>query len=221
MIDHLLWDWNGTLLDDVDLCLSALHTICAKRNIRLPSLEEYRAKFTFPVVDYYRAVGFDFDQEPFAIPAQEWIDIYSAKVWDETRLFDAASEVLACLRGRGYRQSILSAYHHEMLVDVMGHFGVADFFEPILGLGDFYANGKLELGTAWIAQSRLDPKRILMIGDTLHDRDVAAAMGAQCVLVAQGHQSKERLMQGGVPVLDTIAQLPALLEQRHSDAPRP
>jgi phosphoglycolate phosphatase len=210
-VDHLLWDWNGTLLDDVDLCIDALHQLCTKRGIPLVSHDEYRAKFTFPVIDYYEAVGFDFEAEPFSVPADEWVEIYSARVWDDTGLHKGAVDVLEHLRGRGYSQSILSAYNHEMLVRVMEHFGVAGFFDPILGLGDFYAESKEDLGVAWMGESGLDPARVVMIGDTLHDHEVAEAMGVHCVLIAQGHQSKERLLEAGVPVLEGLAKVPVLL----------
>ena len=45
---------------------------------------------------------------------------------------------------------------------------------------------------------------MLLIGDTLHDAEVAAAADVDCVLVAHGHQSKERLKQSGAQVVDSL-----------------
>ncbi len=210
-IHHLLWDWNGTLLDDLDLCLSALNVLCARRSMPAVTLDEYREKFTFPIIDHYKAIGFDFSVEPFSVPAQEWVDLYTAGVWAETQLYAPAADVLARLHDLGFRQSVLSAYHQEMLVKVMRHFGVHGFFEAVLGLDDHYAESKLDLGLAWLEQSQLDPTAILLVGDTLHDHEVAVAMGVGCVLIAQGHQSRRRLETAGVPVLPSLEDVVAFV----------
>jgi len=213
-IRHILWDWNGTLLDDVDLCLFALNELCRKRRLPLVSREEYRAKFTFPVIEYYKSVGFDFEKEPFEGPAQEWVALYTGNVRQRARLYDGATEALTLLHERGYRQSILSAHQHDMLVETVGYFGLAGFFAPILGLGDYYAHSKLELGEAWLRESGHDPRHVLMIGDTLHDHEVARAMGAPCLLLAQGHQLRARLERAGAPVLSSIDEVPGYLDRR-------
>ena len=210
---HVLWDWNGTLLDDVDLCLNALHALCKPRGIPLLTLEKYRETFTFPVVDYYRSVGFDFNREPFDVLAQEWVDIYTARIWTDARLYEGVPETLAHLREAGIPQSILSAHQHDMLVGAVQRFGLLDFFEAVLGLGDFYAKSKVDLGKAWLAKAEVDPRRVVLIGDTLHDHEVAEGLGIHCILVAQGHQSRARLQGAGVPVLDAVDQLPGFLAQ--------
>lgn len=210
-IRHLLWDWNGTLLDDLDLCLSALNVLCARRGMAVVTLDEYREKFTFPVIEHYEAVGFDFSVEPFSVPAQEWVDLYTAGVWTETHLYGPAVDVLTGLQDLGLDQSVLSAYQHEMLVKVMGHFGVAEFFETVLGLGDHYAESKLDLGLNWLERSHLDPNTVLLVGDTLHDHEVAVAMDIGCVLIDQGHQSRRRLETAGVPVLSSLEDVVAIV----------
>ena len=210
---HILWDWNGTLLEDVALCVSALNEVSEKRGIAPVSPQRYREIFTFPVIEYYKAVGFNFDREPFSKPADEWVEIYCRRVWNESKLYDGASAVLEFIRQRGLTQSILSAHHHDMLVRLARHFGVLEYLDSIVGQGDFYAEGKLELGRAWLKRSGLQPDAILLIGDTLHDHEVASVLGVGCVLVGQGHQSKDRLLGAGVPVLDSIADVPRFLQR--------
>ena len=46
----------------------------------------------------------------------------------------------------------------------------------------------------------------VMIGDSLHDAEVARALGTRCILVARGHQSRETLLEAGVPVADSLRQ---------------
>lgn len=211
-VQQVLWDWNGTLLDDVELCVFALNTIRARRGMPPISIEEYRAAFTFPVIEYYKGIGFDFEKEPFAAPAEEWIEIYHSNLRTRARLYDYAVEVLKRLQAKGIAQGVLSAHHHGMLVEAMERFGVASFFDPILGLGDYYADSKIALGQSWLASSGLDPAAVLLIGDTLHDHEVARTLNIRCVLLAQGHQTRDRLLQTGLPVLASIREIPDFLD---------
>ena len=74
---HIIWDWNGTLLDDVGACVRAINQMLGSRGLPLlKSVAAYRAVFGFPIEDYYRRVGFDFDKEPFADLSDEYIPIY-------------------------------------------------------------------------------------------------------------------------------------------------
>lgn len=209
---HVVWDWNGTLLDDMQLCVDSLNTLCKRRGIRpLEGLDEYRATFTFPVIEYYRSVGFDFDREPFEIPAREWVELYTAGLDTRAGLFGPVRAVLESTRAMGLGQSILSAHEEGMLRAALSRYGLDEYFDSVAGLDNHYAVSKVELGRRWIEQKRFDPRRVLMAGDTLHDHEVASALGMPCVLLAQGHQSKERLLTAGVPVLDSVGDVPAFL----------
>ena len=73
MAAYVVWDWNGTLFDDVALCIQVMNGMLEKRGLpRLAGPKQYRQVFTFPVEEYYKALGFDFSREPFSqLPAQE------------------------------------------------------------------------------------------------------------------------------------------------------
>ena len=65
---HIIWDWNGTLLDDLDVSMDALNSILTKEQLPLVlDKDEYRKYFQFPVIEYYKKVGFDFAKTPFPI----------------------------------------------------------------------------------------------------------------------------------------------------------
>lgn len=61
VFDTVLWDWNGTLLDDAALCCELLNTMLARHGYApVGSMEAYRQVFCFPIETYYRRAGFDF-----------------------------------------------------------------------------------------------------------------------------------------------------------------
>ena len=200
---HIIWDWNGTLLDDVELCLEIINGILARRNIKTLSLEDYREIFTFPVKDYYAKAGLDFNIYPFEELGAEWIEEYERRK-AECRLFNGAEDVLKLLSRNGSDQSLLSAYSHDTLVEIVGGFNLDSYFKHLSGLDHIYATSKVELGKELIKKINPHNGEILLIGDTIHDFEVSKEIGADCVLIAAGHQNKKRLRTCGVPVVENI-----------------
>ena len=188
---HVIWDFNGTLYNDVDVCLTCANRLLSAHGLKkLFGIEEYRALFGFPIIDYYRRMGFDFDKTPYSELAVEWVAYYL----DESHnafLFPDTQRVLSAVHALGIKQLILSATELTMLERQVSSLGIRPYFDGLLGLSDIHAHSKEEIGKRWRA-SHPDAK-LLMIGDTDHDAAVAEAMGADCILVAAGHQSRKTL----------------------------
>lgn len=203
-IRHLVWDWNGTLLDDTALCIAIMNELLGERG--LPALDKarYQAIFDFPVIGYYERLGFDFTRDPFDVIGAEFIRRYEARR-TEARLHAGALATLAALRAAGFSQSVLSAYKHDTLESLLAHFGLRDFFGDVLGSDNVYAHGKIEQGRAWMQSQAIDPSEVALIGDTRHDFDVAQAMGCRCLLVADGYHPREKLEPLGAPVVDDLS----------------
>ena len=77
----------------------------------------------------------------------------------------------------------------------------------ICGLDDHYAAGKIAVGRQLLQQLKVDPAQTVLIGDTLHDYEVAEALGVACVLVSHGHYAKQRLAQIHQYVVDSLEHL--------------
>ena len=207
---HIIWDFNGTIYDDVDACIKSANRLLGAHNLPLvESVENYRALFGFPIQDYYARMGFDFEKTPYADLAPEWMDYYFEYSEDSVAYPDIP-EVLDVLHQKGMEQWILSASEVNMLRGQLEKLGLLSRFDGILGLDNIHAKSKKDIGVAW---KNANPDiRALMIGDTDHDAEVAAAMGVDCVLVASGHQSRERLEKCNcIAVVDTVKDVLGLL----------
>lgn len=207
---HIIWDFNGTIYDDVDACIKSANRLLGAYGLPLvTSVEEYRSLFGFPIQDYYARMGFDFEKTPFAVLAPEWMDYYFEYSKNCTAYPDVA-EVLDALHERGMEQWILSASELNMLHGQLKDLGIFSRFDGILGLDNIHAKSKKDIGIAW---KNANPDiRALMIGDTDHDAEVAAAMGVDCVLVAAGHQSRDKLEKCNcIAVVDTVKDVLNLL----------
>ena len=204
--EYCIWDFNGTILDDVEAGIRAVNRLLADRGLRtLGGPEEYRRVFGFPIQDYYRRLGFDFEKEPYEVIAPLWVEQYLYTV-REAGLFPDVRETLERFRALGIRQTVLSATQRDMLTRQLEQLGIRDYFEEILGLDNIHAASKLELAEDW--RRRHPAADAIFLGDTDHDFDTARAMGADCYLIARGHQPAQRLYELGVPVVSSLAELP-------------
>jgi phosphoglycolate phosphatase len=207
---HIIWDWNGTLLDDVWLCVDVMNGMLTERNLPIRTEGEYRELFDFPVKDYYGKLGYDFNKEPFDIIGTEFIVRYNKRHF-ETSLHPEVPEILRQFSNHGLSQNILSAREHNELLLETYKLGVSHYFERIRGLDDHYAHGKTHLGLQMVSDIAVPRDRMLFIGDTRHDAEVAEEIGIDCVLVPNGHHSEERLKKIGVPIIKSLKDLIDLL----------
>jgi phosphoglycolate phosphatase len=203
-IRHVVWDWNGTLLDDTELCIDVMNELLGERSLPALDRERYGELFDFPVIDYYRRLGFDFSRDPFELVGAEFIRRYEARR-AEAKLQPFARQALAALRDIGITQSMLSAYKLDSLESMLIHFGIRNFFEDVVGSNTVYAHGKIDEGRAWLRARSLDPSCVLLIGDTSHDFEVAESMRCRCMLVANGYHPRKKLEKLGAPVLDDLS----------------
>lgn len=202
MIKQILWDWNGTLLDDLQYGMDVRNRIFPTFNLpTIDSIQEYHAQFTFPIRLYYERAGVT--DEIFVPIAHAWMDEY-VRGFSTVPLHQDALETLVRFAEADLRQTVLSASKLDLLKEQIAQFDIQHHFSAILGLGDIYAGSKEEIGRQYLLGCSIAPEETMMIGDTLHDAEVAAAIGAQCILVARGHQSRETLLTAGVPVVDTL-----------------
>ena len=210
-LDLIFWDWNGTLLDDLDVCLDCLNTLL--RDFGYPQqydLDTYREIFCFPIEDYYIRAGFDFEKDPFPVLAAHYMELYLPRA-ARCGLVPGAKQALDAFRAMGIPQVVLSASSLDNLQLQVSQREVGQYFSRLLGLTDIYAASKVALGVDFLRQSHIDPSRALMLGDSVHDAEVAAAMGVRCILIAAGHQPRHVLEATGCPVVDRADQVPALL----------
>ncbi|MDO8927973.1 MAG: HAD hydrolase-like protein [Bacteroidota bacterium] len=205
-IGGIIWDWNGTLLNDIELCVQTINEMLQKRNLQKLTVDEYKEVFSFPVKDYYQKIGFDFNDEPFDIPALEFIEEYNCQV-KGCKLHENSVSVLNYFQSVGIRQFILSAMKQDALDQCLEQQNISHYFEHISGLDNHYAASKIENGQQLISELNLNASELILIGDTVHDFEVARELGCQCVLIANGHQSKHILESTGVLVIDELNQL--------------
>lgn len=176
----------------------------AKRDMPTISHDHYQNIFGFPVIDYYRRLGFDFVDESFEVVGTEFIEGYEKHKFDVS-LHAGVEDVLLKLSSLRVSHSILSAYKQNTLDELVAHFGLTQRFLKIVGLNNHYAHSKVDNAIQWMSELEHEPSEVLFVGDTEHDFEVAQAIGVDCVLIPGGHQTRGVLENTGAKVLDVLS----------------
>ena len=203
---HIIWDWNGTLINDAWLFVELMNQELETRNLPLISVSDYRAKFTFPVKRYYENLGFNFEKENFEKVGLAFINKFKKRN-KEPDLYENTYEVLNKIHSLGINQSIVSAQENNLLNETVRFYKLNSFFKHVAGIGHYYADDKISLAKDIRKKISCDNKEILVIGDSVHDYEVAKSLSVDCVLFSNGHYAKKRLLKCNCDIIDNHLEL--------------
>lgn len=202
MKKYIIWDWNGTIIDDVGIALDAVNDMLREQDRPEITLEEYRKAMDTPILRFYEQF-FDMDVTDFDWIAERFQSYYETHK-DQLRLHEGVEELLESCRQRGCHQVILSSSATRIIQFYAVLFGVADYFEAVLGADDLLASGKIERAVEYFEQNKIPKEETVMIGDSVHDFEVSQTLGIDCILMSGGHQDLKSLQECGCPVITSF-----------------
>ena len=207
--DAVCWDWNGTLLDDVGVARVAMNEVLQTH--QLPTIadeDEYRQLFGFPIRSFYSRVGVG--EGAFVEAANQYLRLFAQTV-GQASLQHEARATLAAIGALGVEQVLISATPKEVLKQQLAPHALNAHFSEILGITDVYAASKAHVVASWLESSGHNPQRVLMVGDTNHDEEIAEALNVRFLRYSRGHQESQS--QGPHPVVDNLRDVVTFLGQ--------
>ena len=210
MVKHVIWDWNGTLLDDVGLCVDILNQVLNCNQKPSLSVEKYRELFFFPVAEFYKGLGLPYQGPEYDELATNYIASYR-KRFIECNLHNGALCTLNYLSSIGVSQSILTAGMQADIENFAFHYKVSEYMNLIDGANNSYAMGKLDRIDLHFQKLQLDPHEVILVGDTLHDWQTSQLINCKAYLFNKGHINEKRLCEANAPILDALSDLMGLV----------
>ncbi len=200
--DCVLWDWNGTLINDASVACACVNDIlCDLGRPKIEMRQYYH--FMRDGMDKYYDYLFYPDKAPFEKLVFMFSKYYDIRVKNAS-LHDGAKEVLGALKKIGVTQAIVSSSHKDKVRRDAAFFGVDGYFDEMLGADDLLIGSKTERARRYIESKGIEPCRTLFVGDMTHDRDTAEGIGADYLVIPNGHQSKKLLQDKGVKLVSDI-----------------
>jgi phosphoglycolate phosphatase len=181
-----------------------MNSMLEKRKMTVINKEKYLKIFDFPVINYYSKLGFDFSLESFEKIANEYVELYK-NAYQSCALHQNADKLLKTIYDSGITQSILSASQQIYLNESIDYYNISNYFFKVIGLDNHYATSKIDNGKRLIKDLSLSPNKVLLIGDTIHDYEVAKAIGCDCFLLSCGHQHLDKLKNYDVPIYNSLS----------------
>jgi|SRR5574344_3142053 phosphoglycolate phosphatase len=194
MIKNIVFDFNGTILDDVDVSFEALNA-CVEKFINPNNIitkEYYLDTFSFPVRPYYEKIGFDFTKINYSLVSDYFIAYYSSHN-EECKLSPHVKELLDYLHKKGIHVVILTASYRPLITAQLSSYGILEEFDDIIAFDNKFAGSKVDSGKEYFLKHPINKDETIMIGDTIHDYEVAKELGFKAVSYCHGHNSRKLL----------------------------
>ena len=207
-IRHIIWDWNGTLLDDTWLTVHAASAVLEAFGRPGPiTIDMWREVATRPLIDTYaHLLGMGVDTEQWESLARIWFDVYQSR-FPEVGLNPMARLALDRAAAAGMTQSIVSLNTQTELSREVEALGITGLFTHVSGSCESHGPDRSPKSAevhSQLADLGVDPRQALMIGDMEDDAREASEAGVRVVLVPTGDTSRERLLASGYPVADSL-----------------
>lgn len=212
MITTVVWDWNGTLINDVSLNISIMNHLLKEYNLPQINYNQYRSYFCFPIRLFYSKLGFNVnDDVEYAKLVSKFNSSYQSRMMN-LNLFKGSAELLMNLKNNGIKQFLVSGLNNNDLQRQVFDKGIADYFDIIIGSSVSDANDKNSIVKKLIQSYKIDPNETLFVGDTINDYEIAMSNECDCVIVTYGHQNELALSGYTSNLIDKITDLYDYLE---------
>lgn len=207
---HIIWDWNGTLLNDIGASLASVNDMLEMRGMEPIDIVRYRECISVPIKGFYEKV-FDLENEDYSEVLRQYNEGYLFHLKD-CGLTEGACEALDFFESQGAKQIIVSSSNNAQLCENVRKYGVWEKFDAVLGAADYMATSKIERAVDYLKKEGARSENVLVIGDLEHDAELAREIGAECVLLSSGHEKPERLAAANAPVIDDLHELISIVQ---------
>lgn len=202
---HIIWDWNGTLVDDHDIVIEAVNVVMSAFGGGPVTSQDYLNRYHRPVRGFYNhLLETSLTDDDWSRIDAIFNDHYISRV-EAISLAAGAEEALATAGGLGHTQSLLSMWRHDLVLREADRHGITRWFQRIEGNRTQSGDPKSHSLELHLEGLDLKPEDTTMIGDTLDDFDAARAAGCGIILVT-GSQNPDSLQATGAPVVESLAE---------------
>ena len=208
--DYIVWDWNGTIVNDAWVFVDVMNFFLKMKGLPKTSLDDYKKNFGFPIQNYWKTLGFKFNNKEFNLLNKSFIEEYQKRIF-LPKLQPGIVDLIKKINRFKIKQFVLSASENSLLHKSVGFYKINSLFEDIVGVDNLNAVGKISLAKVLFKKNNLHLNKTLVIGDTKYDLDVAQALGCSALLVSHGHIEHKRLLDLKVPLVQSVKEIESFL----------
>ncbi len=205
IIKDIMWDFNGTIIDDVKPALYSVNDMLTKRGLPEINIEQYYSYMDTPIIKFYENV-LDVEKETFETIASEFASGYKKHI-PVNCLMENVEKVLKYAKDNGIKQYLLSSSNETTVTTMINKYNLNNYFDVVSGANNHSADSKIERGKKLISDYKINIENLIIIGDTLHDYHFAREINSKCILTTRGHQGKEQFKESNVIIIDDMIEV--------------
>ena len=206
----IIWDFNGTLIDDIHAALAAVNDMLTRRNQSVIDFETYSKAVDTPIWKFYETVFEEGSITPDEA-VKEFNEGYDYHL-REYPLMEGAKEMLLYFKSLGKKQLIVSASHIDKVRTNLEKLGISEYFTEVIAMSDFYAGDKTFLAKDYLKRNSISPCDTVVIGDCIFDHRMAQEIGADTILNTKGHQARTELETTNAIIIDDLTELKNIIK---------
>ncbi|HEX3798677.1 MAG TPA: NUDIX domain-containing protein [Verrucomicrobiae bacterium] len=210
MIRNIIFDWSGTLVDDLPAVWRATNYVLEQARREPMTLEQFRAEFCLPFKIFY-------DRHVPGVPLPElevWFHGSFRQAQESVVALPHAREFLEFCRRNGWRTFLLSTVHEDHYQVQAATTGFGEYLErAYVGVLD-----KTKMIHRILEENNLRPEETVFIGDMQHDIDTAKHGGIGSCAVLTGYNNLEQLRASAPDlIVEHLGELQTILERNNGN----
>lgn len=209
--DLIVFDWDGTLMDSTSHIVAALRAACEDVATKVPTREEAAYVIGLGLADAVRYIAPHLDDAGVERLVGRYRYHFLTRD-HEQQPFEGIEALLADLRARGYELAIATGKARAGLTRALGQCGLGPYFASSRCADESFSKPHPAMLLELMAEFDLPAERVLMIGDTIHDIQMAQNAATAALAVSYGaHPRHELLAAAPLALVDDVPQLAAWL----------
>lgn len=218
MTATVVYDWNGTLLDDVGISFDCFLITLEMLGAKPPTLEEYKNNYDIPIRRLYMASG---------VPEQLFLEkingvfhtFYShyKQRADKAVLRSGVADTLSSLHGKNVKQIIASNDIGDRIKHQITRLSINDFIHDVVAFSDMESRKvpKGELLKQYMKREKIPAHNAVMVGDVMEEIQIARELGMASIAITDGYVTESRLRAAKPDhVIHSITELEPILRER-------
>lgn len=206
----IIWDFNGTLVDDVYAALGAVNDMLLRRNQPVITLDDYSKNVDIPIWKFYENVFI-----PNSITPEEAISEFDSgyeKYIKPYPVMEYAVEILEYFNSLSKTQLIVSASHIDKVTARLKELDLYEYFTDVLAMNDYNCGNKTFLAQQYIRDNKISSDEVVVIGDCIADWQMSKELHCDCILNTKGHQVRRELSITDAVIIDSLDEIKNLIE---------
>lgn len=206
----IIWDFNGTLVDDVNAALGAVNDMLVRRNQPIITLDDYSRNVDIPIWKFYENVFVSGSITPEEAISE--FDTGYEKYLEPYPVMENAVAVLDYFNSLEKTQLIVSASHIDKVTARLKDLKLYSYFTDVLAMSDYNCGDKTFLAQQYLSVNNISPEDVVVIGDCVADWQMAQALHCDCILNTKGHQCRRELSVTDAVIIDSLTELKNYIE---------